>query len=150
MKKLADERVGTERAAAEKEAQERVSAVEAERRRVLLAALRQAETLAIAGQLDEANRIYTTLAQSSASTREAIAAAATGLYRTGAFDQAVAAFTRLGDLSRGEDDLRYYKAVALFETGRFAEAKRELAAALPNLKRTAEVERYRARIEGAK
>jgi Flp pilus assembly protein TadD len=149
MKKLSEERIGAERAAAERDAQERISAVEAERRRALLASLRHAETLAIAGQLEEANHIYTTLAQSTASTREAIAAAATGLYRTGAFEQAVSAFTRLGALARGEDDLRYYHAVALFESGRFAEAKQELAAALPNLKRTEDVERYRVKIEQA-
>lgn len=150
MQKLADERIGAERAAAEKEAQERISAAEGERRRVLLATLRHAETLAVAGNLDEANHIYTTLAASSASTREAIAAAAAGLYRIGAFDQSVTAFTRLGPLARGEDDLRYYHAVALYETGHFAEAKAELAAALPNLKRTDDVERYRAKIEQAK
>jgi hypothetical protein len=39
--------------------------------------------------------------------------------------------------------------VALFETGRFAEAKQELAAAVPNLKRTEDMERYRTKIEQA-
>jgi len=147
MQRLSEERIAVERAAAEKNAQERVAAVEAERRRALLASLREAETLAIAGQLPEANRIYAALAQSPTSTREAIAAAATGLYRTGAFQEAVRAFTRLGKLARGEDDLRYYHAVSLYEIGKYAEAKQELAAALPNLQRTDDVERYRAKIE---
>ncbi|HKR63827.1 MAG TPA: hypothetical protein VJZ00_08850 [Thermoanaerobaculia bacterium] len=147
MQKLSDERVSAARAAAEKEAQERVSAAEAERRRALLASLREAETLAISGQLAEANRIYVALAQGPSSTREAIAAAATGLYRTGEFHEAVRAFTRLGNFNRGEDDLRYYYAVSLYEIGKFAEAKQNLNTALPNLQRTADVERYRAKIE---
>jgi hypothetical protein len=147
MQRLSAERIAVERAAAEKNAQERVAAVEAERRRALLASLREAETLAIAGQLPEANRIYAALAQGPTSTREAIAAAATGLYRTGAFQEAVRAFTRLGKLAGGEDDLRYYYAVSLYESGKYAEAKQELAAALPNLQRTDDVERYRVKIE---
>ena len=147
MQRIAEARIATERAAAEKDAQERISAAEAERRRALLASLREAETLAIAGQLADANRIYTALAESPTSTREAIAAAAAGLYRTGAFQDAVRAFTRLGTLNRGEDDLRYYFAVSLYEIGRYADARQELAAALPNLQRTDDVERYRVKIE---
>jgi hypothetical protein len=147
MQRISEERIAVERAAAEKSAQERVAAAEGERRRALLASLREAETLAIAGQLPEANRIYAALAQSPTSTREAIAAAATGLYRTGAFQEAVRAFTRLGKLAKGEDDLRYYYAVSLYEIGKYAEAKQELSAALPNLQRTDDVERYRTKIE---
>ncbi|HEX7150913.1 MAG TPA: tetratricopeptide repeat protein [Thermoanaerobaculia bacterium] len=147
IQKLSEERIAVAKAAAEKDAQERISAVEAEKRRALLASLREAETLIIAGQLTEANRIYTSLAQSPASSREAIAAAATGFYRTGAFQEAVRAFGKLGALNRGEDDLRYYYAVSLFETGQFAEARDQLAAALPNLQRTDDVERYRVKIE---
>jgi hypothetical protein len=147
MQRESEERIAIERASAEKAAQERIAAVEAERRRALLMSLRQAETFAISGQLEEANRIYSSLAQSPTSTREAIAAAAAGLYRTGGFAEAVRAFTRLGTFARGEDDLRYYYAVSLYETGKYAEAKTELAAALPNLQRTEDVERYRAKIE---
>jgi hypothetical protein len=147
MQRISEERIAVERAAAEKNAQERVAAAEAERRRALLASLREAETLAIAGQLAEANRIYSALSQSPTSTREAIAAAATGLYRTGSFQEAVRAFTRLGKLANGEDDLRYYYAVSLYEIGKYAEAQHELTAALPNLQRTDDVERYRLKIE---
>ncbi|HYC61341.1 MAG TPA: hypothetical protein VEK79_17430 [Thermoanaerobaculia bacterium] len=150
MARLSEERIAVERASAEKEAQERIAAAETERRRALLMSLREAETLAIAGQLDEANRIYVSLAQSPTSTREAIAAAAAGLYRTGGFAEAVRAFTRLGNFARGEDDLRYYFAVSLYEIGKYADAKRELAIALPNLQRTEDVERYRVRIEQAR
>jgi fused signal recognition particle receptor len=147
MQRESEERIAIERASAEKAAQERIAAAEGERRRALLLSLRQAETFAIAGQLEDANRIYSSLAQSPTSTREAIAAAAAGLYRTGGFAEAVRAFTRLGTFARGEDDLRYYYAVSLYETGKYAEAKIELAAALPNLQRTDDVERYRAKIE---
>lgn len=147
MERASVERIASERASAEKAAQERIAAAEAERRRALLLSLRQAETLAIAGQLDEANRIYTALAQSPTSTREAIAAAATGLYRIGGFAEAVRAFERLGKFAPGEDDLRYYYAVSLYEIGQYSAAKAELAAALPRLQRTEDVERYRVKIE---
>lgn len=147
MQRVSEERIAVERASAEKAAQERIAAAEAERRRALLLSLRQAETFAIAGQLEDANRIYVALAQSPQSTREAIAAAAAGLYRTGGFAEAVRAFTRLGKFAAGEDDLRYYYAVSLYEIGKYDEAKTELAAALPNLQRTDDVERYRAKIE---
>ena len=147
MQLASEERIAAERASAEKAAQERIAAAEAERRRALLLSLRQAETFAIAGQLDDANRIYVALAQSPTSTREAIAAAAAGLYRIGGFAEAVRAFTRLGKFAPGEDDLRYYYAVSLYEIGKYDEAKRELAAALPNLQRTDDVERYRLKIE---
>jgi hypothetical protein len=50
--------------------------------------------------------------------------------------ESVRAFTRLGAFNRGEDDLRYYYAVSLFEIGKYDDAKQELAAALPNLQRT--------------
>lgn len=147
MQLASEERITVERAAAEKAAQERIAAAEAERRRALLLSLRQAETFAIAGQLEDANRIYAALAQSPTSTREAIAAAAAGLYRIGGFAEAVRAFTRLGKFAAGEDDLRYYYAVSLYEIGRYADAKAELAAALPHLQRTEDVERYRVKIE---
>jgi hypothetical protein len=147
MQLASEERIAVERASAEKAAQERIAAAEAERRRALLLSLRQAETFAIAGQLEDANRIYVALAQSPTSTREAIAAAAAGLYRIGGFAEAVRAFTRLGKFAIGEDDLRYYYAVSLYEIGKYEEAKTELAAALPNLQRTDDVERYRAKIE---
>jgi hypothetical protein len=48
---------------------------------------------------------------------------------------------------RGEEDLRYYNAVSLFETAHYEEAKKELACALPFLEATGSVERYREKIE---
>ena len=110
--------------------------------------IRQANARASSGQLDEANRLYVNVVDAPDAPRDAIIAAATGLYRTGDYAGAVPAFARLGVFARGEEDLRYYNAVSLYETGRYADAKRELACALPFITVTADVERYRAKIEG--
>jgi Flp pilus assembly protein TadD len=110
--------------------------------------LREANAAAAKGQLDEANRLYASVVDAPNVSRDAIISAATGLYRTGDFIDAVRAFARLGTFARGEEDLRYYNAVALFETGRYAEAKKELACALPYIDLTSDVARYRAKIEG--
>jgi len=139
--------VAEERAAAEKAAQERIAAAEAEQRRAVLVGLRQAETFAASNDLARANAIYNGIVSSPNSSREAIAAAATGLYRTGDFPGAVRAFRRLGTFAKGEEDLRYYNAVALYETGQYDEAKKELSCALPFIQQTSDVTRYRAKIE---
>jgi len=80
-------------------------------------------------------------------SRATIAASAQGLYRLGDYPDAVEAFRNLGTFSRGEEDLRYYKAVSLFETGRYADAKKELACALPYIQITSDVARYRDKIQ---
>jgi len=113
----------------------------------VLATLREANAAAAKGQIDDANRLYASVVDAPNASRDAIISAATGLYRTGDFIDAVRAFTRLGTFARGEEDLRYYNAVALFETGRYAEAKKELACALPYIDVTGDVARYRAKIE---
>ena len=74
---------------------------------------------------------------------------AEGLYRARDFQGAIQAFERAGTLRKGEEPYRYYLAVALYEMGRYEEAKRELAGALPFIEVTPDVERYRAKIEGA-
>jgi Flp pilus assembly protein TadD len=113
----------------------------------LLADFRQAEALAGADQIEEANAIYRRLVNTPDVPRDVLAAAAVGLYRTGAFEDAVSSFRRLGAFGKGEEDLRYYYAVALYETGNFAEARKELSCALPFIQRTEGVESYRIRIE---
>ena len=115
--------------------------------RAALNDLRQAEALADNGEVDAATRIYMRLTTSPA--REIIAAAAVGLYRTAAYRDAVEAFRRLGALARGEEDLHYYYAVALYEAGDYANARRELACALPFIEVTDEVARYRLKIENS-
>ena len=91
--------------------------------------------------------MYARLLNAPNTPREMIAAVATGFYRTGDFPGALRAFQKLGTFARGEEDLRYYKAVALYETGRYAEAKKELECALPFIEMTDEVNRYRQKIE---
>jgi hypothetical protein len=110
------------------------------------AALRQAEALADAGQTMEAMRIWSSLAESPASSREVLIESAIGLYEIGAFRQALPVFGRLGVFGRGEEDLRYYYAVVLYETGDFAAARHELACALPYIQESDDVERYRLKI----
>jgi Flp pilus assembly protein TadD len=91
--------------------------------------------------------MYLRLLNTPSASRDLVAAVATGLYRTGDYSDALQAFQRLGTFARGEEDLRYYRAVALFEIGRFTEAKKELECALPFIEMTDEVNRYREKIE---
>jgi tetratricopeptide (TPR) repeat protein len=112
-----------------------------------LTELRQAEAFGDNGLVPEAEAIYTRLINTPSAPREVIAAAAVGLYRTGSFPESVEAFRRLGVFARGEEDLRYYHAVSLYEIGEYAAAQKELACALPFIELTDEVARYRLRIE---
>jgi len=109
--------------------------------------LRQANTAAANGQVAHANRLYASVVDAPNASRDAVVNAATGLYRTGDFADAVRAFAKLGTFARGEEDLRYYNAVSLYEMGRYAEAKHELACALPYISVTPDVDRYRVKIE---
>ena len=111
------------------------------------ATLRQASRLAESGSSDQAAELYGRVVGAANAQREAIATAATGLYRIGDFAGAVRAFARLGSFRRGEEDLRYYDAVSLFETGQYAQASIELACALPYIQVTDDVTRYRTKIE---
>jgi hypothetical protein len=71
------------------------------------------------------------------------------MYRVRDFAGAASAFKRAGTPGRGEERYHYYYAVALYETARYSDAKRELNAALPFVTLTADVARYRVKIEGA-
>jgi tetratricopeptide (TPR) repeat protein len=115
--------------------------------RQALNSLRQAEAFADQGELRAANEIYMRLAATE--PREIVAAAAVGLYRTGAYREAVQGFRRLGALGRGEEDLHYYFAVSLYESGEYETARHELMCALPYIELTSEVARYRIKIEQA-
>jgi hypothetical protein len=109
--------------------------------------LDQAASLAANGQPDQARRVYLALLNAANTSRATIAASAQGLYRLGDYADAVEAFRNLGTFAPSESDLRYYNAVSLFETGRYAEAKKELACALPYIQITADVARYRDKIQ---
>jgi tetratricopeptide (TPR) repeat protein len=113
-----------------------------------LTELRQAEAFGDNGLTAEADAIYTRILDATPPVpREVVTAAAIGLYRTGSYRQSVEAFRRLGVFARGEEDLRYYHAVALYEIGEYAAAQKELACALPFIEMTDEVARYRLRID---
>lgn len=112
-----------------------------------LLSLRKAEALIDNGLVAEANAIYTSLAGGEGVAREVLIESATGLYRTGAYRAAAAAFGRFGTFARGEEDLRYYYSVALFESGDYEGARRELHCALPFLRETDEVLRYQMKID---
>ena len=145
--RVAEQRIAEEREAAARAVREQVAAVEASTRRNLLANLRQAEAFASNEKLNEANDLYIRVVNSENVPREYLAEAAVGLYRTGAFRDSVTAFRRLGTFAKGEEDLRYYNAVALYETGNYEAAKKELACALPFIQVTDEVIRYQAKID---
>lgn len=99
--------------------------------------------------LIDARRVYRELLASANVPHETLIRIAEGLYRARDFAAALQAFTRAGTLRRGEEPYRYYIAVAAYETGDTARAKKELAAALPFIEMTPDVTRYRAKIEGA-
>jgi hypothetical protein len=109
--------------------------------------LRAADAAAENGAIDDALAGYSILAKAPGVLREVLVEAAIGLYRTGAFPDAVLAFRRLETFARGEEDLRYYYAVSLYESGDFAEAKKQMVCALPFIRQTDEVLRYHDRID---
>jgi hypothetical protein len=142
-----ERRIAAERAEAERAAAAQIAEAAAATRRTYVTSLRQADALANKGDLEAANAIYQRVANTENAPRELIAEAAVGMYRTGAFRNSAAAFKRLGLFAKGEEDLRYYNAVALYEIGKYQEAKKELACALPYIQLTEDVSRYRAKIE---
>lgn len=111
------------------------------------AALREADIAAENGAIEQAVRLYARAVEPAGASREVLIAAGIGLYRTAAFREAALAFRRLGTFSRGEEDLRYYYAVSLYESGAYPEAQKEMACAFPFVVVTEEVLRYRSKIE---
>jgi len=65
------------------------------------------------------------------------------------FAKASHAFQKAGAIAAGEERYHYPYAVALYETGHFGDAKRELAAAIPHITMSEEVAAYRTKIESA-
>jgi len=109
-----------------------------------------AERALNATNLVEAKRIYRELLDAPGVDHATWIRIAEGLYRSRDFAGTLTAFQRVGTLRPGEEAYRYYIAVALYETGQFERAKRELASALPHIEATADVERYRVKIESAR
>jgi tetratricopeptide (TPR) repeat protein len=111
--------------------------------------LNAAEGALARNDLTAARVLYRQVLEATALDHDTAIRLSEGLYRARDFANALRAFGRAGALREGEEPYHYYKAVALYETGRYVEAKRELAAALPFIDQTPDVARYRAKIEGA-
>ncbi len=103
-----------------------------------------------AANLAEARKIYRELLDVPGIDHASWIRIAEGLYRSRDFAGALGAFQRGGNLRSGEEAYHYYIAVALYETGQYDRARRELAAALPFIEVTPDVERYRVKIEGGR
>jgi hypothetical protein len=112
-------------------------------------ALADAQRAIDGGDIDRARSMYNELSTASSLSHTVALRVAEGLYRVHDFAGAARTFARAGAIGRGEEGYHYYYAVALYEKGRYGNAKRELAAALPYIEVTPEVTRYRAKIEGA-
>lgn len=100
-------------------------------------------------RLTDARAIYRELLDANNLQRADILRVAEGLYRSRDFAHALRAFDKLGALRREEQPYRYYIAVAYYETGQYTKAKDELTAVLPFIEETADVSRYRVKIENA-
>jgi hypothetical protein len=101
------------------------------------------------GDIVRARSIYGALSAAPSLSHDVALRVAEGLYRVHDFAGAARLFARVGAIGQGEERYHYSYAVALYETGRYGDAKRELAAALPYIAVTPDVTRYRAKIEGA-
>ncbi len=127
----------------------------AQTQRVLTAAevntrITAAERALNAANLTDARRLYREVLAIAALDHAIYIRIAEGLYRARDFAGALAGFERAGSLRKGEEPYRYYVAVALYETGQFDAARRELAAALPYIEVTPDVASYRTKIETAR
>jgi len=103
-----------------------------------------------AGDVTAAQATYESLFAASPLAHADEVRLAEGLYRVHDYTKAARAFELAGPLGQGEEKYHYCYAVSLYETGHFKEAKRELAAAIPHIAVTEDVERYRAKIDSAK
>lgn len=108
------------------------------------------ERALVGANLPEARKIYRELLEGGPHDRATWIRIAEGLYRSRDFSGALTAFQRIGALRPGEEAYRYYVAVALYETGQHDAAKRELAAALPFIEVTPDVQRYRDKIDAGR
>lgn len=113
------------------------------------ASLADAQRAIDSGDVDRARSIYDALSSTPSLSHDAGLRVAEGLYRVRDFAGAAKAFAHAGAIGHGEEGYHYDYAVALYETGHYGDAKRELAAALPYVTMTPDVARYRAKIEGA-
>jgi tetratricopeptide (TPR) repeat protein len=116
--------------------------------RELAQTLATADRALAAGNLAEARRLYRQLLDGPLTHEQAVQIAE-GLYRSRDFASVLRAFDRIGTLRPGEEPYRFYLAVALYESGRYAAAKKELSTALNFIEITPDVARYRDKITSA-
>jgi tetratricopeptide (TPR) repeat protein len=114
------------------------------------AKLNAADAALTKSSINEARRLYREVLVVPGLDHATAIRLAEGFYRSRDFVNALTAFERVGTLRPGEEPYRYYIAVAAFEVGQFDRARRELAAALPFIEATPDVQRYRAKIEAAR
>ncbi|HEX2121948.1 MAG TPA: hypothetical protein VHL59_09935 [Thermoanaerobaculia bacterium] len=126
------------------------AAAPAPKPRDVRAELTAAERALTSGKLADAQKIYHGLLADTTIAHQDLLRVAEGLYRSRDFPGVLRAFERAGALRNGEEIYRYYRAVAFYETAQYAAAKTELAAVLPYIQETADVARYRAKIEAAR
>lgn len=103
-----------------------------------------------AGDIPHAAAIYDALLNEPALDHTAALRLGEGLNATHDFAKAVRAFQKAGAIGAGEERYHYSYAVALYETGHYGDAKRELAAAIPHVTMTEDVAAYRTKIESAR
>lgn len=108
--------------------------------------LAQADTALAGNNLPAARAIYQSVINQPSLDHATLLRIGEQSYRARDFATAVRAFTRSG-FATGEQPYHYYFAVALYETGQFEAARRELAEALPYIEVTQDVAQYRAKIE---
>lgn len=110
------------------------------------AQLAQADVALAGNNLPAARAIYQSVINQPSLDHATLLRIGEQSYRARDFATAVRAFTRSGFAS-GEQPYHYYFAVALYETGQYEAARRELAEALPYIEVTQNVAQYRAKIE---
>lgn len=108
-----------------------------------------AESALAKDDLAGARSIYRSLVDAASVDHATLVKAGEGAYRARDFVTTIRAFERAGTFNRGEEPYHYYLAVALYETGHYQEAKRELDLALPHIQITSDVAHYRDKIDGA-
>ena len=111
--------------------------------------LAEAQRAIDSGDNRRARSIYKELSSDSSLPHDAALRVADGLFRVHDYAAAANAFARAGTIGSGEERYHYDYAIALYETRRYRDAKRELAAALPYINITPDVTRYREKIEAA-
>ncbi len=114
------------------------------------ARLVEAEAALARSDLAGARKLFRTVLEAESFDHATGVRLAEGLYRSRDFEGALRAFARAGAILKGEEYLRYYRAVSMFETGDYKNAKLELKEALPHIEITPDVAQYRARIEAAR